>query len=130
VASFLAAGKEKQFLTKAGIESLKKLVDLDRILKQLREEKIVDKFATWEKIPFYQPKKSAESEDGYKGRIGIYEALKVTAPIRELVMKNATSKIIEEQAKKEGMLTMIEDGIFKAVQGLTTIEEVLRVVSE
>jgi len=126
----LAGSKEKQYLTKAGMESLKKLVDLDRILKQLREEKIVDKFATWEKIPFYRPKKSTEAEDGYKGRIGIYEALKVTPSIRELIMKNSTSKIIEEQAKKEGMLTMIEDGIFKAVQGLTTIEEVLRVVSE
>jgi len=126
----LAASKEKQFLTKSGMESLKKLVDLDRILKQLREEKIVDKFAVWEKIPFYRPKKSTEAEDGYQGRIGIYEALKVTPVIRELVMKNTTSKIIEEQAKKEGMLTMIEDGIFKAVQGLTTIEEVLRVVSE
>ena len=126
----LAVSKEKQFLTKAGMESLKKLVDLERILKQLREEKIVDKFASWEKIPFYRPKKSAEAEDGYKGRIGIYEVLKVTPSIRELVMKSATPKIIEEQAKKEGMLTMIEDGIFKAVQGLTTIEEVLRVVSE
>ena len=41
-----------------------------------------------------------------------------------------TSSELEAQAKKEGMLTMIEDGIFKCVQGLTTIEEVLRVVSE
>ncbi len=45
-------------------------------------------------------------------------------------MKGTTSDEIEAQAKKEGMLTMIEDGVFKAVQGVTTIEEVLRVVSE
>jgi len=45
-------------------------------------------------------------------------------------MKNATSDQIEEQAMNEGMMTMIEDGIFKAVQGITTIEEVLRVISE
>ena len=45
-------------------------------------------------------------------------------------MKGATSTEIEAQAKKEGMLTMIEDGIFNAVQGNTTIEEVLRVISE
>ena len=45
-------------------------------------------------------------------------------------MKGATAEEIENQAKKEEMLTMIEDGIFKAVQGITTIEEVLRVISE
>ena len=46
-----------------------------------------------------------------------------------MVIKGDTSDAIEAQAKKEGMLTMLEDGIFKAVQGETTIEEVLRVVS-
>ena len=50
--------------------------------------------------------------------------------IKELIIQGKTDKEIEAQAKKEGMLTMIEDGIFKAVQGLTTIEEILRVVTE
>ncbi len=45
-------------------------------------------------------------------------------------MSGGTADQIEEQARKEGMITMIEDGIFKAVQGITTIEEVLRVISE
>ncbi len=45
-------------------------------------------------------------------------------------IKRASAKEIELQAKQEGMLTMIEDGIFKASQGITTIEEVLRVISE
>jgi type II secretory ATPase GspE/PulE/Tfp pilus assembly ATPase PilB-like protein len=45
-------------------------------------------------------------------------------------MKGATSAQIEDQAKKEGMVTMIEDGIFMVAQGKTTIEEVLRVVTE
>ena len=61
---------------------------------------------------------------------GIHEVLKVTTAIRDLIMKGATSTEIEDQAKKEGMLTMLEDGMFKAVQGVTTVEEVLRVVSE
>ena len=50
--------------------------------------------------------------------------------IKDLVMKNATATEIEIQAKKEGMLTMLEDGIYKCVEGKTTIEEVLRVVTE
>ena len=69
-------------------------------------------------------------QDGYKGRLGIHEVLQVTPPVKEIVMHKGTADDILAQSKKDGMLTMAEDGIFKAVQGLTTIEEVLRVVSE
>jgi type II secretory ATPase GspE/PulE/Tfp pilus assembly ATPase PilB-like protein len=50
--------------------------------------------------------------------------------IRDLVIKGATAATVEEHARKEGMSTMLEDGIVKSAQGLTTIEEVFRVVSE
>ena len=56
--------------------------------------------------------------------------LNVSSAIKDIIVKGGTSEDIEIQAKKEGMITMLEDGIFKAAQGLTTIEEVLRVVSE
>ena len=56
--------------------------------------------------------------------------LPVTATIKEMILANATEDAITAQARKEGMLSMSEDGIFKAVQGLTTIEEVLRVITE
>lgn len=126
----LAETKEKYLLSKAEIEVLEKVVDLDKVLRTLKEEKIVDKGATWETIPVYKPKSSADSEDGYKSRIGIHEVLRVTPGIRDLIMKGATTAEIEEQAKKEGMLTMLEDGVFKVASGITTVEEVLRVVSE
>lgn len=122
--------KEKYFLTPAEIEALKKTVNLDHVLKVLKDENIVAPDADWKNIPFYKPEKSADSEDGYKGRVGIHEVLKMSPAIRELIMKGETSVHIEEQARKEGMTTMLEDGIVKSVQGLTTIEEVLRVVSE
>jgi len=96
----------------------------------LKKEKVVEPKSTWDKIPFYKPRAGEESEDGFSGRIGIYEVLKMSASIKELILNNRTDKEIETQAKKEGMMTMLEDGIFKAVQGLTTIEEILRVVSE
>ena len=98
-------------------------------MKALKEEKIVGKGDGWDKIHFYKPKKDA-GEDGFKSRIGIYEVLNVSTAIKDLIIKGSTTEDIELQAKKEGMLTMLEDGIFKAAQGLTTIEEVLRVVSE
>jgi type IV pilus assembly protein PilB len=126
----ICSSGEKYFLSKAEIESLGKSVDLDRVLEALKEENIVDKKVGWEKIPFYKAKDTAECESGYSGRVGIHEVLRMSSSIKELIMKGATAENIEEQAKKEGMLTMIEDGIFKAVQGVTTIEEVLRVVSE
>ncbi len=125
----LAESKEKYFMSKIEIEQLQKIVDLEKVLKALKEEKVVANNATWETIPMYKPKPGGDSEDGYKGRIGIHEILRVTPAIRDGIMKGSTTQDIEEQAKKEGMLTMIEDGVFKAVQGITTIEEVLRVVS-
>jgi type IV pilus assembly protein PilB len=121
--------KERYFLTKPELETLGKSVDLAKVLTILKKEKIVDMNATWEQIPYYRPKKSSESEDGYKGRVVICEVLKVTSTIRALIVSQKTSDDIEVQAKKEGMMTMLEDGIFKAAQGVTTIEEVLRVVS-
>jgi general secretion pathway protein E len=67
---------------------------------------------------------------GYKGRLAIQEFLVMTDDIRRLVMTHAQARQIEEQALKEGMDTMYEDGLRKAVAGLTTIEEVLRVTSD
>jgi len=96
----------------------------------LKQEKIIDKKDTFSEIPFYKPDPGKDSEDGYSNRIGIHEVLRVTPTIKDLIMKGETSGKLEEQAKTEGMMTMIEDGIFKAAQGITTIEEVLRVISE
>ena len=123
-------GREKYILTPAELKSISEKVDMDAVLKELKEEKIVTASDDWTTIPFYRPGKSKECEDGYKGRLGIHEVLKMTPSVRDLIMKNETALAIQEQAKKEGMLTMIEDGIFKAAQGQTTIEEVLRVISE
>ena len=125
----LTDSKEQYKLSRDEFSELQKLVDLDRVLEALKHEKIVKPTDTWEKISFWKARKGSD-DDGYKGRVGIHEVLKMTPSIKDLIMKNATSFELETQAKKEGMLTMIEDGIFKCVQGLTTIEEVLRVVSE
>ncbi len=125
----LTKDKEEYFLTKDEIATLARSVDLDRMLDFLVKENIVPKGASWEKIPFYRPKEGS-GDDGYKGRIGIHEVLKMSSATKELIMKNAPADAIEVQAKSEGMTTMLEDGIFKAVQGITTLEEVLRVVTE
>ena len=67
---------------------------------------------------------------GFKGRIGIYEVLDVSLTIQKLITANATSNDIQTEAIKEGMLTMQTDGLIKALRGITTVEEVLRVTRE
>lgn len=81
-------------------------------------------------IYLYRPKPSALTPTGYLGRTTIMEFLVVTDPIRRLIMKHAGMGEIEEQARREGMRTMYEDGLVKAMAGITTIEEVLRVTQE
>lgn len=126
----ITESKEAYTLTANERADLERHLDLDRILTALKTEGIVKSNATWNSIPFYRPKSTTEADDGYKGRIGIHEVLHFSPTLKDLVMASATSDQIETQAKKEGMLTMAEDGIYKAALGLTTIEEVLRVISE
>ncbi len=126
----LTSEKEKYFLKEAEIENFKKYCNLSRLLEVLKREKIVKPEVDWKDIEFYRPKASKKSPEGYEGRIGIYEVLNLTDNIKELIIKQASSDQIQDQAQKEGMRTMIEDGFIKAVQGLTSIEEVLRVIVE
>lgn len=68
--------------------------------------------------------------EGYKGRVGIYEVLEVSEGIQKLIGSNATADDIDKVAKKEGMFSMFEDGLIKAMTGVTTLEEILRVTEE
>ncbi len=70
------------------------------------------------------------SETGYRGRTGIYEILLVSETIRQLIMKKADSGTIGCQAVGEGMRTLRQDGARKIIQGITTLEEVLRVTQD
>jgi len=66
---------------------------------------------------------------GYKGRVAIFELMIITDNIRELISKNATTSLIREEAIKEGMQLLKEDGFVKVCQGITTIDEILRAAS-
>ncbi len=79
---------------------------------------------------FYKGKGCAKCDHGYKGRTGIHEVLEINEEIRDAIMRRADASDIQKLAIKNGMKTMLEDGFAKAVQGITTIEEVLRVINE
>lgn len=126
----LCPEKEKYFLRESELKDVAKYCDLEKVLKILRDERVVKPKSSWENIAFYKPKMTKDSPEGYKGRVGIFEVLPVTETIKEMIIKQASSDQIQEQAVKEGMITMIEDGFLKAAQGITSIEEVLRVIIE
>ena len=67
---------------------------------------------------------------GYKGRMGVYEVFIISEVIEEMINRGATATEVKKQAILEGMLTMSQDGLLKAIQGLTDIEEVFRVTQE
>ncbi len=125
-----AGEKEKYKLKKAEVDNLAAHCNMERVLEMLRAEKILKAKGTLLDIDFYRPMVSKGSATGYKGRMGIYEVLPVTQAIKELIVKKASTKDITEAAVTGGMRTMFEDGLVKAAMGLTSIEEVLRVIIE
>ncbi len=83
------------------------------------------------KLTFYVGKGCKECNNtGYLGRIGIFEVLVISEPVAKMIFTRQTSQEIENEAIKEGMMTMKQDGFLKVIEGMTTIEEVLRVAEE
>ena len=68
--------------------------------------------------------------NGYSGRIGLYEILEMTPELSEIVLKEPTESRIKEEAFRQGMITMKQDGILKILEGVTSVEEVLRAAEE
>ena len=97
------------------------------ILKKLSK----DLGVSLEDQKFYKGQGCAQcNQKGYTGRIGIYEVLEITDKVKTLITDKATSDEIQKCAVGEDMVTMMEDGLDKVSSGLTTIEEVIRVVRE
>jgi type II secretory ATPase GspE/PulE/Tfp pilus assembly ATPase PilB-like protein len=82
-------------------------------------------------ITLYQPGSSPENPFGYRGQIALREQLLMTPGIQQVLRMPSiqiTTALLEEQAVADGMLTMLQDGVLKAIAGVTTLEEVYRVV--
>ena len=88
------------------------------------------KYPKWNKIKLYRPNGCKQCTGGYRGRIGIFEVLEVGEEIKKMVSQRASAEEIEKKAREEGMLTMVEDGFVKVIQGATSVEEILRVTKE
>lgn len=119
-------------LTKKAIEDIEIHFSLKSILEILEKEGVIlSSKAPIESLLFYKGRGCKQCNNtGYKGRIGIYEVLEVTGEISELILAKATTVELEKAAIKQGMLTMTQDGFIKAKNGITTLEEILRVTKE
>jgi general secretion pathway protein E len=100
-------------------------------LPELVDELGLRKFGTGHEVTLNRAKGCKEcAHTGYIGRVSILEMMPMTDPLRSLVMRHVTATELRAQAIKEGMVTMYEDGMRKALRGITTFEEVLRVTRE
>ncbi|MFZ2188882.1 MAG: ATPase, T2SS/T4P/T4SS family [Candidatus Moraniibacteriota bacterium] len=108
--------------------------EMEKILEVIKKSDILggtlkakDK---WKDVKLFKAKGCEQCMGGYRGRNGIYEVLEIDEEIRKMISQRASSHDIETKAREKGMLTMIEDGFAKCIQGITTVEEILRVTKE
>jgi len=127
--------KEEYNLDEALYDSFSQKFDIDEMSELIKKNKLIKKNyksdkEMWLNIKFARGKGCRKCRNGYKGRLGIFEVLQISDKVKKLINSSAPGEEIEEAAKAEGMTTMLEDGIIKIVQGITTIEEVMRVTKE
>jgi general secretion pathway protein E len=100
------------------------------VLPEMAQEIGLTEFGGRKKYMVYRPVPSLEIPSGYRGRTSILELLTMSDPIRRLIMQRGTAGEIQNLAVSEGMRTMYQDGLNKCLQGITTLDEVLRVTQE
>jgi len=106
-------------------------VEARSLLEGIGEDLTIENIKKIKNYEIYQPQGCELcNQTGFKGRIGIFEILTISKRIKEGIMKRYNSDQIKKIAMEEGMSTMIRDGFNKVINGLTTIEEVLRVIHE
>jgi len=122
-------------LNEKEIKTLKDNFNMEDIWQALNNEETfkgaIKKGTKWSDLKFYKSVGCDQcSKEGYHGRIGIFEVLELDEEIEKMISQKASSETIETKAREKGMTTMIEDGFIKAAQGITSIEEILRVTKE
>ncbi len=106
----------------------KSTVEKDKLLKNFPESIIKKILGSEKSLSSYHGKGCSQCRNtGYVGRIGIFEVLAISTGIRKLIIDKADADVIATAASREGMKTMLEDGLEKVSSGMTTLEEILRV---
>jgi type IV pilus assembly protein PilB len=121
-------------LNEKELKVLEKNYEMEKILEVIKKSGLfgdnIKAKDNWKDIKLYKANGCEQCLSGYHGRNGIYEVLEINEEIRKMISQRASSHDIETKARENGMLTMIEDGFSKCIQGITTVEEILRVTKE
>jgi type IV pilus assembly protein PilB len=112
---------------KVKIASDQEVSQIQQVLSTIQGYDIFKVVGDEDKVELFEPVSSPQNPSGYASRTGIFEVMPVTEKIGQLVMAQKSTSEIQRQAQSEGMITMVQDGFMKAVEGITTVEEVLRV---
>jgi type IV pilus assembly protein PilB len=120
--------REEYLLSRAEGAPLEPYANFGRVLGALKEEKIVEEEKQWKEILFARAISCSQCQEGYKGVVGLQEVLSPSAMTKALIMSGEGGGTIEAQAQEEGVLNLSEDALYKAALGLTSIEEVFRLV--
>jgi len=101
------------------------LKEMQSLSKEAKKDIQTDPLFIW------QPQSCKHcNEQGFSGMVGLFEILKMNSDFAEIILKGVSEKQLEEEAKRQAMTTIRQDGILKVLKGITTIEEVLRVTQE
>lgn len=123
-------GKKKYVMSKNELEKLKSEFPIVEAFNTLKKQGVIKSDQSLENLEFYKPTPTPDCQDGFKGRIGIFELIESDDIIRDLIIKGADTQKISEAAKQSGAHTMLEDGLYKSIQGITTIESILSVIKQ
>ncbi len=125
-----------QRLVRKLIPETREKVKMDPASKQIILDQLTDagmskeEIEPWLKIPLYNPQPAPESPTGYKGRVAIFEVLKVTDEVRQLILQKAPGHEIRKVMKSEGSMPMFANGLEQVKNGVTTLTEIMRVAKE
>ncbi len=125
--------KESFKLESKELKQLHTIIDKSKLLALFKQYKVslTGKEKSLESFTFYRGKGCKKCEgSGYKGRVGIYEVMVIDPGLQKIINTKANANDIKEYATKQGMLTLFQDGIIKAKNGITTIEEILRATKD
>lgn len=106
---------------------------VERALKKTAKKELIERIPPeiLQKPLFYQANGCEKCDStGYKGRVGIYEILEITTNVKKLIIEGASATIINEVAIQDGMISLEQDGIIKALNGKTSLEEVYAAAKE
>ena len=117
--------REAYKLSRTEQNSLEETTGIKYVLDMLKEEHILDQYAAWKDVPLWRAVACEACEAGYSGAVGVQEILPASKVIKELIRAGADEGALKTQSRIEGNASFEEDRLYKAAQGLLSVEELL-----